>query len=260
MISSAHNPKIQWVRALQTKPRQRLKDKAVVIEGVRLVEEALYSDWKAQLVFFTADLDERGKEILNEFDRRGVPIEEITSQLMCIISDTQTPQGILGVIEQKYSPLGKKIDFVFIPDEIRDPGNLGTMLRTAFAAGCDAVLVPKGSVDIFSPKVMRAAMGAHFHHPVLSLPWKEIEKIIHKHGLHVFLADSNTGIQYLQADYRQPLALIIGGEAEGAGNIAQKLAHERLIIPMPGEAESLNAAVAAGILLFSIVQQRTSKS
>lgn len=260
MISSAHNPKIQWVNSLQTKSRQRLQDKAFAIEGVRLVEEALHSDWKAQLVLFTADLDERGKKIIDEFKQQGVPIEEVTSQVMRSASDTPTPQGILAVIGQKNLPLAEKIDFVFIPDEIRDPGNLGTMLRTAFAAGCDTVLVPKGSVDIFSPKVVRSAMGAHFHLPILTLSWQEIENFILKQGLHVFLADSNSGVQYLQADFRQSLALIIGGEAEGAGNAAQKIADERLFIPMPGAAESLNAAIAAGILLFTIVQQRTSKS
>jgi TrmH family RNA methyltransferase len=122
------------------------------------------------------------------------------------------------------------------------------------------MLVPKGSVDIFSPKVVRSAMGAHFHLPIQSLPWEEIETLIHQHELHVFLADSNSGVQYFRANFLQPLVLIIGGEAEGAGSIAKKLAHERLYIPMPGVAESLNAAIAAGILLFSIVQQRTDQS
>lgn len=259
MISSSHNPKIQWVHTLQTKSRQRLQDRVFVIEGVRLVEEALHSDWKAQLVLFTAELDERGKEILVEFERSGVPTEEVTPQVMRYAGDTQTPQGILAVMEQKNLPLECKIDFIFIPDEIRDPGNLGTMLRTAFAVGCDAVLVPKGSVDIYSPKVVRSAMGAHFHLPILPLSWQEIEEIFHKHDLHVFLADSNSGSHYTQVNYRQPLALIIGGEAEGAGNAAQKLAHEHLFIPMPGAAESLNAAIAAGVLLFTVVQQRTFK-
>ncbi len=258
MISSSHNPKIQWVHALQTQLRQRLREKVFVIEGVRLVEEAQRSDWKAQLVLFTDELDKRGKLLRDELTRIGVPVEEITSQVMRFVSDTPTPQGILAVMEQKdLSPIDNA-DFIFIPDAIRDPGNLGTMLRTAFAAGCDAVFVPKGSVDIFSPKVVRSAMGAHFHLPILSLSWQEIEEKLHQQGLHVFLADSNSGVHYIQPNYRQPLALIVGGEAEGAGNMAQKLADERLFIPMPGAAESLNAAIAAGILLFTIVQQRTS--
>jgi len=258
MISSSHNPKIQWINALQTKSRQRLQDNAFVVEGVRLVEEAQRSDWKTQLVLYTNELDERGKQILEEFERRDVPVEEVTPQVMRSASDTPTPQGILAVMEQKIIFIKDEIDFIFIPDAVRDPGNLGTMLRTAFAAGCDAVFVPKGSVDIFSPKVVRSAMGAHFHLPILSLSWPEIEEHIQRRGLHVFLADANSGLHYARGNYRQPLALIIGGEAEGAGNAAQNLAHENLFIPMPGAAESLNAAVAAGILLFTVVQQRTS--
>ncbi len=258
MISSTHNPKIQWINALRTKPRQRLKDNAFVVEGVRLVEEAQRSDWKAQLVLYTNEVDKRGRQILHEFSRHNVPIEETTPEVMRAASDTPTPQGILAVIEQKTILLKDNADFIFIPDGIRDPGNLGTMLRTAFAAGCDAVFVPKGSVDIFSPKVVRAAMGAHFHMPILSLSWPEIEERIHQDGLRVFLADVNSTCPYTQGNYRQPLALIIGGEAEGAGDAAQNLAHEMVFIPMPGAAESLNAAIAAGILLFSVVQQRTS--
>lgn len=260
MISSAHNPKIHWVHTLQSKSRQRNQDNAFVIEGVRLAEEASQSDWKALLVFYTDELDLRGKSVLDKFIVAGVSCEKVTPQIMRFISNTSTPQGILAVIEQKNQPVKEAIEFLFIPDAVRDPGNLGTMLRTAHAAGCDAVFVPKGTVDIYSPKVVRSAMGAHFHLPILSLSWQEITANIEKYGLHVFLADSNAGKPYTMADYRQPLALIVGGEAEGAGIEAQKLSHERLYIPMPGNAESLNAAVAAGILLFAIVQQRTSLS
>jgi TrmH family RNA methyltransferase len=258
MISSSQNPKIQWIRALQTRPRQRHQDKAFVVEGVRLLEEAQHSDWKAHLVLFTDKLDARGRKILDEFSRFSVPTEEVTPQVMRAASDTPTPQGILAVIEQKTIFINPEVDFIFIPDAVRDPGNLGTMLRTAYAAGCDAILVPKGSVDIFSPKVVRSAMGAHFHLPILSLPWQEIEVFIRQHGLRVFLADVNSGRYYAEGNYRQPLALLVGGEAAGAGHTAQKLAHECIYIPMPGAAESLNAAVAAGILLFTVVQQRTS--
>lgn len=260
MISSTHNPKIHWVHTLQTKSRQRTQDNAFVIEGVRLAEEALNSDWKVLLVLYTDELDLRGKTVLEKLINLGVSSEKVTAQIMHFVSNTPTPQGILAVIEQKSHPIKNNIGFLFIPDAVRDPGNLGTMLRTAHAAGCDAVFIPKGTVDIYSPKVIRSAMGAHFHLPILSLSWQEIETNIQKHGLHVFLADSNGGHPYTEVNFRQPLALIVGGEAEGAGIEAQRLSHERLFIPMPGNAESLNAAIAAGILLFAIVQQRTSLS
>jgi TrmH family RNA methyltransferase len=174
-------------------------------------------------------------------------------------SDTQAPQGILAVLAQRSLPLPEPLDFAFIPDGVRDPGNLGSMLRTAAAAGAGAVLLPAGTVDGFAPKVVRSGMGAHFRLPVHACPWDEIRRLVQDSGLSVYLAAAGDGLPYTQADFRGPLALVIGGEAEGAGSEAQALAHQRVSIPMPGGVESLNAAAAAAILLFEVVRQRKEK-
>jgi TrmH family RNA methyltransferase len=150
------------------------------------------------------------------------------------------------------------LDFVFIPDAVRDPGNLGTMLRTAAAAGVGAVFLPPGVVDPFAPKVVRAAMGAHFRVPVYPLSWEEIHNHLNAYALRVYLAAAGAGQVYTQADFRSPLALIIGGEAEGAGQQARQLAAEYVHIPMSGDVESLNAAIAGAILMFEVVRQRSS--
>jgi len=143
---------------------------------------------------------------------------------------------------------------------LRDPGKLGTLLRTAAAAGAQALLLAPGCVDAFSPKVLRAAMGAHFRLPIRSLGWAELRAYLRPVGqerrLRTYLADSAGGLPHTHADFRAPLALIVGGEAEGAGAEGQSLAQSRVHIPMPGQAESLNAAVAAGILMFEVVRQR----
>jgi TrmH family RNA methyltransferase len=130
------------------------------------------------------------------------------------------------------------------------------MLRTAAAAGVGAVFLPEGSADAYAPKVVRAAMGAHFQMAVHTLAWEEIEGFLSRLSLNVYLAAARAGIPYTRADFRPPLALIIGGEAEGAGEHARRLARDTLHIPMPAQVESLNAAVAAGILLFEAVRQR----
>jgi TrmH family RNA methyltransferase len=130
------------------------------------------------------------------------------------------------------------------------------MLRSAAAAGVDAALVPEGTVDIYAPKVLRAAMGAHFRLPVQALSWEEISDYLLRSGLYVYLADAEAGISYTRADFRLPLALVVGGEAEGASSFAARLATERVHIPMPGGMESLNAAIAAALLLFEVVRQR----
>jgi TrmH family RNA methyltransferase len=256
MLSSPHNPKIQWVRALQSRGKARRESSAFVVEGVRLAEEAFIAGWEAQLVLYTAGLGERGQKVIEGFAARGAPVEQVTPQTMRAASDTETPQGILAVLPLRPLPLPEKPDFVFIPDGVRDPGNLGTMLRTAAAAGVGAVFLPRRTVDAFSPKVVRAAMGAHFRLPILEMTWEEIRAQITAASLRVFLASVGEGECYTQADFRSPLALIIGGEAAGAGEFAQQLAQVRVHIPMPGRTESLNAAVAAGLLLFEVVRQR----
>lgn len=134
---------------------------------------------------------------------------------------------------------------------------LGSMLRTAAAAGVDAVFLPKGSVDVFSPKVVRAAMGAHFRLPIWVAAWDEIALRLRRSALEVYLADVKAAEVYTRFDLRSPLALIVGGEAAGAGEMAHQLAHARLYIPMAGGIESLNAAAAAAVLLFEVARQRS---
>ena len=258
MITSKDNLRIKHVRALQADGKARREAGAFVVEGVRLVEEALASGWPTQWVIYTEGLDQRGQAVLTGFSQRGVPVEQVTPLVMRSASDTQTPQGLLAVLQAQSLPLPADLNFVFIPDGVRDPGNLGTMLRTAAAAGVQGVLLPPGSVDPFSPKVLRSAMGAQFRLPIHSLAWEDIRRIISQAGLKVYLAEVSDGEIYSRVDWRIPLALIIGSEAEGAGPDAQHLANKRVIIPMPGGGESLNAASAAAVLLFEVVRQRAS--
>lgn len=253
-ITSAKNPRIKWVRALLTSSRARRDEGVFVVEGLRLLEEALASGWRARLLLHTPELNARGQALLAGFAAQGAPIEAVPEHVLRAASDTETPQGMLAVLDWQPLPLPAKLDFVFIPDAVRDPGNLGAMLRTAAAAGVQAVLLPPGAVDWLSPKVVRAGMGAHFHLPIQALSWEEIAQRLH--GLSIYLADSAQGQAHTQADWRAPLALIVGGEAEGAGPEAQRLATSRVHIPMPGKAESLNAAIAAAILLFEVARQR----
>jgi len=257
MLTSTKNPRIQHIRKLQNSSRFRRKEKRFVVEGIRLVEEALNAAWQPELVLFTEDIGQRGHKILNGFRKKDVEILPVASQVMQAVSDTQTPQGILAVIPIRNLPAPKKPVFILILDGLRDPGNLGAILRTACAAGVDTVWAPPGTVDLFSPKVIRAGMGAHFWLPTHALAWDGIEAQLT--GLSIFLADSAAGQPYYQSDFESPLALIIGGEAAGAGESAQKLATHRVHIPMPGKSESLNAAVAAAVLMFEVVRQRQSQ-
>ena len=260
MITSIRNPKIQFVRRLLSSPRERREAQAFVVEGVRLVEEAQLSGWQPQLVFYTDDLSPRGRAVVDRFAARGVPIEQVARGVLEAASDMQTPQGVLAVLSLQTLPLPPEPHLVLIADAVRDPGNLGAILRTASAAGAQAVLLPPSTADAYAPKVVRAAMGAHFRLPIHRLDWDEIRAYLAVSGgemrPRVYLADAGEGLPFTQADFRSPLALIVGGEAEGASVEAQKLADDRVHIPMPGHAESLNVAAAAAVLLFEVVRQR----
>jgi TrmH family RNA methyltransferase len=258
MITSLHNPQIQVVRRLQTQAKARREQREFVIEGVRLAAEALHSDWTAHTVFFTGQLDERGRAVVDAFSAQGVAVEQISDTVMKAISQTQTPQGILAVLAQRIMPVPSSPDFLLVLDGLRDPGNLGTILRTAAAAGTQAVVLAPGCADPWSPKVVRSGMGAHFHLSLLIQSWQEIWQLLKTTGrdLTIYLADSALGVPYTQADLRSPLALIMGGEAAGPGKESLMLADAKVHIPMPGDAESLNAAIATGILLFEVLRQR----
>ncbi len=256
MITSTRNPRIQWVRKLQTKPSYRGAEGVFVVEGVRLVEEALNTNWVCSHIFHTDVLSDRGKELLAANTSPETVVELVSLEVMRSMSDTKSPQGILAVVKKQALPLPGQLDFLLILDQLRDPGNLGTIIRTAAAAGVEAIFMTPGSVDAFSPKVLRAGMGAQFRVPILSKGWKEISTSIADSELRVHLATPENGVPYYEMDFRQPLALIIGGEAEGAVQDAYQVADTQVCIPMPGGVESLNASVAAGILLFEIVRQR----
>jgi TrmH family RNA methyltransferase len=256
MISSVQNSKVKWVRSLRRRSKDRRDEQAFVVEGVRLLEEVLESGWETLLVLYSDSLSERGVSLVEAFHSQEVPVELVSPNVMQAVSDTKSPQGILAVLKSHMLPLPDSLDFVLILDQLRDPGNLGTILRSADSAGTQAVYLSPGTVDPLSPKVLRGAMGAHFRMPILLSTWEKIKTRIKDSGLHVYLASANQGAAYFEVDFSRPIALIIGGEAHGAGETACKEADARVHIPMPGGGESLNASVAAGILLFEIAHQR----
>ena len=258
MITSNQNSKIKLVRALLGRSKERREAGAFVAEGVRLVEEAVKANWNCRFALYDETLNERGKLQVESLKTRGVDVEEVSANMMKSISETETPQGILAVLELTNLPIPQPANFILIPDQVRDPGNLGTLLRSAAASGVQAVLLPPETTDAFAPKVLRSGMGAHFRLPIHSLGWDEIEKVIKSEGLNVLVADMN-GQSCWETDLRQPVALIIGSEADGASESARKLANGNISIPMSGETESLNAGAAGSILMFEVLRQRAQK-
>jgi TrmH family RNA methyltransferase len=257
VITSRQNAKAKLVRSLLTRARERKSEAAFVAEGVRLVEEAANSGWAVRLLIYAEGLSGRGLELVEALRARRVDIERSSAELLQWLSDTETSQGLLAVIEQQTLPFPEHPDFLLIPDQIRDPGNLGTLLRSAEAAGVQAVLLPPATADAFSPKAVRAGMGAHFRLPIQVMDWAQIRT--HAEGLSVLLADT-VGTSAWETDLRQPLALIVGGEASGASADAKAFANHSVAIPMRSTTESLNAAVAGSVLMFEVARQRAAAS
>lgn len=253
VITSSQNSKIKFVRALMGRAKERREAGAFVVEGVRLVEEAEKKDWRFETVLYDETLSERGKLLVEHLKSKSVEAEQLSQSLMKSLSETETPQGILAVLKISSLPISQSPDFVLIPDQIRDPGNLGTLLRTAAAAGVQVVFLPPETTDVFAPKVVRAGMGAHFRLPIHLMSWEEVYR--QTKDLQVYLADMD-GQSCWETDLRHPLAMIIGSEAEGASEEAQKLATQKISIPMSGDIDSLNAGVAGSVLMFEVVRQR----
>lgn len=250
MITSLTNPKIKHVRALARR-KERYAAKQFVIEGVRLIEEAVNARVAPALVLHTPGIvdDARARKLLERIRAATPDVFEIDDAVMKQIASTETPQGIVAVAPFMELPMPAQPQFVLILDAVRDPGNVGTILRSARAAGVDAIFFAHGTADPYNDKVVRAAMGAHFAVPLRVASWQIIEDGI-RHISRIYLADAHGEFDYASADWTRPVALIIGGEAEGAGSEAQKIATARVSIPMRGGAESLNAAMAATVLLF----------
>ncbi|MGB8645734.1 MAG: RNA methyltransferase [Anaerolineae bacterium] len=254
MITSTANDKVKHARSLEHK-KQRSAHRQFLVEGVRVIEEATRAGNIPALVFFDPEMveaDERASKLLGQLQTVARQVEAVSSAVFQTLTQTETPQGLVAVYSYPDLPIPRAPALALVLDALRDPGNLGAILRTAWAAGVDLVLLAPGTADPFNPKVVRAAMGAHFFLPLVAQSWPVIAQ--HLHGIpRIYLADARGETRYSEADWTAPRALIVGGEAEGASAEARELATARLAIPMPGQAESLNAAIAAGILLFQAI-------
>lgn len=265
MITSTSNSKVKYVRRLQADRRFREREQAFVVEGTRWLSELIPPAHRPQLILYTnawhnkpehtsilLQLDEPAQAVVPA--QAAVPAQAVSEEVMASMSDTETPPGVLAVLAMQPRPLAPEPTLLLVLDRIRTPGNLGTMLRTAAAAGADGVLLGPGCVDAYNPKVLRGGMGAHLRLPIHHLSWQEIRE--KTEGLTVWVAAADGDVPYTDVNWRQPSALIIGSEATGAGEQAEKIGDGRVYIPMYAATESLNAAMAAGVILFEAVRQR----
>lgn len=265
-INSADNGTLKSAIALHRK-KQRDKSGCYILEGPNLIREAFANQGVVQELFCCDKLDQERpefRELLELADAQSLPVYTVPEFLFMRLSDTETPQGIAAIAKKEQVDAGhffnnqRRSDCraVLVLDRIQDPGNLGTLLRTADAAGFLGVIAVKGTGDFYSPKVVRAAAGALFRIPILATegPEETLELLRHykKRVVATVLQDSKA---YDESDLAGDVALVIGNEGNGICDAFLACAEQRVRIPMRGDAESLNAAVAAGILMYEAARQ-----
>lgn len=254
MIVSRQNERIREAKRLnQKKYRDQLAK--FCLEGVRLVEEALLTPLVEHL-FFTERLinSSRGVKLIERALGQNIPIFECTDNVLSALTQTVNSQGVVAVVNK---PTWSQVTqgLVLVADEIQDPGNMGTLLRTAVGAGVQGLFVVEGSVDLYNPKVLRSSMGAIFHLPHWSLPRWQVLELLATSSSNVVVADLEDSQDFWQVRYPRNLAVVIGNEARGIHPDFRAKASLRVRIPLMGDVESLNAPVAAGVLLYEILRQ-----
>ncbi|AEG14255.1 RNA methyltransferase, TrmH family, group 3 [Desulfofundulus kuznetsovii DSM 6115] len=260
MIHSKTNPHIKYLRRLARR-RQREKEGHFLLEGVRLVEEALYTGWPVKMLVYTPSAGERAGALLELARERGIQILVVEEGLLNELADTETPQGVLAVVERPRYTLEEILapgpSLLLLVDGVQDPGNLGTMIRSADAAGAGGVILFPGTVDLYNPKTIRATMGSLFHLPVVTVREREGALTrLNAAGLMLVAGVPAGGMPLPAVALTRPLALAVGNEARGLSPELLARADLLATVPMPGRAESLNVAAAASIMLYEVVRQR----
>ena len=264
VISSSQNKLVKLAAALSRK-KYRDETGLFLVEGLRLLEEAVISDWEMECCFITptAREKERTQELVERLAARNIKVAELPETLFAKLAETEHPQGVLGIMHKKEYGFDDIItketsSFIVVLESVQEPGNVGTLIRTADAAGCSGVIVTKGSADIFAGKTIRAAMGSVFHLPVVAgmEATEAIRRLKEEQIMIIATALSPASDTYYEVDMKGPVAIVFGNEGNGlpAGILAasDKLMH----IPIAGRAESLNVSAAAAVILYDAVRQR----
>jgi TrmH family RNA methyltransferase len=262
-ITSAANPRIKETVRLRER-KHAGGENLIVIEGIRIIETALSAGVHVREVFFADHFGARkeGRAILKTLQGNGVTIFSTTEQLLNKITDTETPQGIAAVVSYELFSLESlpviQNPLYTVADGVREPGNLGTIVRISDAAGADAVILLEETCDILISKAVRAAAGSIFHIPVVRARSETFVKWLQKRGIMLTQTSKDAGISVFDAKLDGPVALAFGNEARGISSVIRKAAALSLKIPIYGKAESINVAMAAAVCIYEAARQRKS--
>ncbi|MCP2519634.1 RNA methyltransferase [Candidatus Aminicenantes bacterium AC-708-M15] len=251
IISSRQNQKIKEIRKLINKSK---KERIFLLEGTKIIKEALDLDYEFIYLVISSDYIEKNKAMISLLEKKGLSFIPVTSDVLSYLSKLETQPGILGLIrEKKYHEDINRGNIFLLIDELQDPGNLGTIFRIAQGFSVDTIYLSKNSVSPFNPKVIRASMGA-----VLRIKFfdeidtrKKIQEF-RDSGIKIYGTDPHKGKNLNEIKFDFPLVLIVGNESRGISDEIKKFTHENIRIPIEKKLDSLNVAVATGIILYEI--------
>ncbi|MBQ9658226.1 MAG: RNA methyltransferase [Clostridia bacterium] len=258
VISSKDNEIVKHVKKLSEK-KYRDQMQEYLIEGIKLIEEAIQEKAVISKIIICEECTknlEISKNLMYEIAKYECIY--VTEKIFKSLSQVTNPQGILAIIKKEPEKLKIEYndDIIVALDDIQDPGNLGTILRTVDSVGLNQIIVTKGTADVYNPKVVRSTMGAIFRVKVIEVEdLEESIKEMQKNGFKLMVTSLQTDKTIYDVDYNKKI-IVIGNEANGVAQNIQKLANERVIIPMLGKTESLNASVATGIILYEYVRNK----
>lgn len=254
-INSKENSIITEVKKLNTK-KHRFEKRRFLIEGYRFVEEALKSEFSIPYIFVSEDS-------INKFEKYSSLVNPhtevylISNKLMKYICNTQTPQGIAAVVDMVDNTDVNPIDGIYIlVDRIQDPGNMGTIIRTAHAIGAEGVILTKGTVDVYNDKTLRSTMGSIFKVPIIHDDHGFTIRKLREKGYKLIVSTLRANNSFYDVDLTGKIIISVGNEGNGICDEIIELADENVKIPMVGDAESLNAAIAAGVMMYEVLRQR----
>ena len=271
-ITSATNPRIKAIKKLEQK-RERDREGLFVIEGFHLVEEAIKHHAEIETILYSASADvallakietdlmkNQGHQQNLDSRNAGIDFILITDSILKTLANTPAPQGIIAILKQPKMAIEMLLDdnkrplaHLLLLDNVQDPGNVGTMIRTAEAAGFKGIILGDGSADLFNDKTIRATQGALFQLPIIKANLEALLPALHDAGYESWVTTLEEATFYTALPKPQKCALIMGNEGQGVDPKLQKLASTKVKIPMLGQSESLNVGVAAGILIYHLL-------
>ncbi|EHK2427051.1 RNA methyltransferase [Clostridium perfringens] len=251
-IESKNNNLFKEIKKLKEK-KYRIKSNKYLIEGLRFVEEAIKSKVSIDSIIFTESFKEKNPELFLKINE-NIKLIQMNEALLKQLCSTENPQGIVGVINMQNKEL-KSGELVVLVDKVQDPGNMGTIIRTAHAAGAAGIVMTKGTVDIYNDKTLRSTMGSIFYIPIVEDDSLDFVKSLKKEGYKLVVSSLQGKNNFFEENLQGKVMIAVGNEGNGVSDEVYDIADIKVKIPMPGEAESLNVAVATSIMIYEKIRQ-----